>query len=163
MESFERIASFVHDLDPTIHAVVIRDSATVNIDLPKRPTMTFSPAAIRHRTSQLGRVFCGYPLSKREEYTALETAGVPVPRWVIVTEEETPDLSTFDEYVVRKPDYGGMSAEVLIVKKDRVKWKPITTRAAGTSHSMIVQQFIYTGERPVAHRVNTLFGRVLYS
>jgi acyl carrier protein len=163
MESFERIARFVRELDPTIHAVVIRDSATVDIDLPKHPTMTFSPAAIRHRTPQLGRVFCGYPLSKSEEYTALEKAGIPVPRWAMVTEGVTPDLSAFDEYVVRKPDYGGMSAEVLIVKKDRVKWKPITTRAAGTSYSMIVQQFIYTGERPVGYRVNTLFGRVLYS
>jgi amino acid adenylation domain-containing protein len=163
MESFERITRLVHDLDPTIHAVVIRDSATVDIDLPNRPTMTFSPAATRHRTPELGRVFCGYPLSKSEEYKALEKAGVPVPRWVVVTEEKTPDLSAFDEYVVRKPDYGGMSAEVLIVKKDRVKWKPITTRAAGTSHSMIVQQFIYTGAQPAAHRVNTLFGRVLYS
>jgi hypothetical protein len=162
-ESFERIAGLVRELDPTIHAVAVRDSASLDIDLPQRPTMTFSPAAIRYRTPQLGRVFCGYPLSKSEECTALVKAGIPVPRWVTLTEEATPDLSDFDEYVVRKPDYGGMSAEVLIVRKDRVKWKPITTRAAGTSPSMIVQQFIYTGGWPVSYRVNTLFGRVLYS
>jgi hypothetical protein len=64
---------------------------------------------------------------------------------------------------VRKPDYGGLSAEVVIIRKDRVRWEPITTRAAGTSPSMIVQQFIYTGELPICYRVNTLFGRVLYS
>ena len=161
-ESFERVARFVCEWDPTIHAVVVRDSAIMDIDLPKRPAMTFSPAVVRHRGPQLGRVFCGYPLSKSEEYTALEKAGIPVPRWVVATEGNTPDLSGFDEYVVRKPDYGGMSAEVLIVRKNQVKWKPITTRVAGTSHSMIVQQFIYTGERPVSYRVNTLFGRVLY-
>ena len=28
---------------------------------------------------------------------------------------------------------------------------------------MIVQQFVYTGVLPISYRVNTLFGRVLYS
>ena len=161
--SFEKIAGIVRELDPTIHAVVLRDAAGMNIALRQRPTLTFSPALIRHRPPQPGRVFCGYPLSKSEECTALANAGVAVPKWVLLTEDNTPDLSGFDDYVVRKPNYGGMSAEVHIVRRDRVKWKPITTRAAGTSPSMIVQQFVYTGVLPISYRVNTLFGRVLYS
>jgi amino acid adenylation domain-containing protein len=162
MESFERIAGFVREFDPKIHTAVVRDSPGMKLDIPDGPTLTFSPAAIRS-TAQIGRVLCGVPLSKSEEYAALGRAGIPVPKWVVVTEEERPDLSDFAEYVVRKPNYGGMGAEVRIVRKDRVKWKPITTQAVGTSSSMIVQQFIYTGRRPVSYRVNTLFGHVLYS
>ena len=161
--SFEKIAGIVRELDPTIHAVVVRDAAGMDIALRQRPTLTFSPALIRHRPAQSGRVFCGYPLSKSEECTALAKAGIAVPKWVLLTEDDTPDLSGFDDYVVRKPNYGGMSAEVRIVRRDRVKWKPITTRPAGTSLSMIVQQFVYTGVLPISYRVNTLFGRVLYS
>jgi glutathione synthase/RimK-type ligase-like ATP-grasp enzyme len=65
--------------------------------------------------------------------------------------------------VVRKPDYGGMGAAVNVVRKSRLKWKPITTRATGTSSAIIVQQFIYTGDYPISYRVNTLFGKALYS
>src|SRR5262249_22786784 len=69
----------------------------------------------------------------------------------------------FDDYVVRKPDYGGLGAAVTVVRKSRVRWKLITTNAAGPSPATILQKFIYTGRRPVSYRVNTLFGRVLYS
>jgi glutathione synthase/RimK-type ligase-like ATP-grasp enzyme len=92
----------------------------------------------------------------------LEKVNIPVPPWVLLTEEETPDLSMFDDYVVSKPNYGGMGAKVVIMRKNRVRWKPVITNAAGFSPSMIVQQFIYTGPRPVSYRVNTIFGKVLY-
>jgi len=49
------------------------------------------------------------------------------------------------------------------VRKDRVRWRPIVSWSAGRSDSMVIQRFIYTGVRPIAYRVNTLFGRVLYS
>jgi hypothetical protein len=153
----------VRELDPAVDAVALKDAATTNIVLRQRPTMTFSPALIRHCPPQPGRIFCGYPLSKSEECTALAQAGIPVPKWVLLSENQTAALSTSGEYVVRKPNYGGRSAEVLIVRRDRVKWKPITTRPAGTSPSIIVQEFIYTGARPTSFRVNTLFGRVLYA
>jgi glutathione synthase/RimK-type ligase-like ATP-grasp enzyme len=106
-------------------------------------------------------VFCGYPFSKSDEYEALIQMKIPVPQWALLTEETSPDLSGFVEYVVRKPNYGGRSAGVGIVHRDQVKWKPITTHAAGTSESVIIQQFIYTGALPISYRVSTLFGRVL--
>jgi hypothetical protein len=74
-----------------------------------------------------------------------------------------PDLSGFGAYVVRKPDYGAKGAEVRIVRRERVRWKPVVTSAAGPSPRLLVQEFVYTGAWPVSYRVNTLFGRVLYS
>jgi hypothetical protein len=163
IDSFERVARFVREFDPTVNVFVLRDSASNKQSLPVLPTLTFSPAVIRHPLSQCGCVFAGYPLSKSEEYAALARIGIPVPEWVLLTEKIFPDLSAFDDYVVQKPNYGGMSAEVTVLRKDQVRWRPIETRAAGRSDSMIVQRFIYTGVRPVAYRVNTLFGRALYS
>jgi amino acid adenylation domain-containing protein/FkbM family methyltransferase len=161
--SFEQVAGLVRELDPTINAVVVKDTDSENISLPQHPTLTFSPALIRHRPRRPGRVFCGYPLSKSEEYDALARANIAVPRWVSLSADDHADLSGFDDYVVRKPNYGGRSAEVVIVRRDRVKWKPITTKSAGTSDSMIVQRFIYTGVLPTCYRVNTLFGQALYA
>jgi hypothetical protein len=86
-----------------------------------------------------------------------------VPRWTTLEEGMAPDLSGFGEYVVRKPDYGAKGAEVRIVRRDRVRWKPVVTSAAGPSPRLLVQQFVYAGLWPVSYRVNTLFGRVLYS
>jgi amino acid adenylation domain-containing protein len=162
-DSFERVAKHVHEFDPQIEAVVIQDQPSVRVSLPPRPTLIFSPTLLRHRPPLPGPVFCGCPLSKSEEYAALERAGIPVPKWVILTEDRIPDLHEFDDYVVRKPDYGGLGAEVKLVHRDRVRWKKITTRAAGPSLATVIQQFIYTGRRPVSYRVKTLFGHVLYS
>ena len=161
--SFEELASYVREFDPAINALVTRDRTSMDISLPRNPTLIFSPALIRHRPPVDGRLFCGYPLSKRQEYIALEKAGISVPKWTLLSEERLPDLSEFDDYLVKKPDHGGRGAEVKIVRKDRVRWKPVTTRSAGDCSSFILQKFIYTGPRPVSYRVNTLFGRVLFS
>jgi hypothetical protein len=160
---FERVAGYVREFDPSIATLVVRDQPSLDLPPQTRPALIVSPALIRHRLPLRGRIFSGYPHSKAEEYTALAKAGIPIPRWVLVEQGVVPDLSGFDDYIVRKPNYGGLGAEVVAMRKSRVRWKPIRTRAGGTSSTMIVQQFIYTGRRPVSYRVNTLFGKVLYS
>jgi amino acid adenylation domain-containing protein len=162
-KGFEELARYVPEFDPSISTVVLRDRAAMDISLPEKPTLIFSPALIRHMPKTKGRVFCGYPLSKSEEYLALDQAGIPVPKWTLLTEDHLPDLSGFDDFLVKKPDHGGRGAEVKIVRRHRVKWKPVTTRSAGDCSTFILQRFIYTGPRPVCYRVNTLFGKVLYS
>jgi len=161
-DSFERLACFVEEFDPTIHTVIVEDKPGWWVELPNRPTFFFSPALIRNRPRIPGRIACGYPLSKSEEYSILAAAGISVPRWVTLREDELPNLKGFGDYVVRKPDYGAKGAEVRIVKRGRVRWKRVVTAAAGPSPALLVQKFIYTGLWPVSHRVNTLFGRVLY-
>jgi hypothetical protein len=162
-QSFEKVAAYVREFDPSITALVTGDESSMELCLPENPSLIFSPALIRHRPRIRGRFFCGYPHSKSEEYVALEKAGIPVPKWSLLSEDHFPDLSAFDDYIVKKPDNGGRGAEVKIVRKSRVKWKPVTTRSAGTNSALILQRFIYTGPRPVCYRVNTLFGKVLYS
>lgn len=162
-QSFDDLAGYVREFDPTINVLVIRDRALNEVPLPRHPTLIVSPAFLRHRPPIEGRIVCGYPLSKSEEYMALEKAGIPVPKWTVLSESNFPDLSGFDDYVVKKPDYGARGAEVKIVRKSRVSWKPVTTSVAGMCSSFVLQQFIYTGQRPVSYRVTTLFGKALYA
>jgi len=161
-DSFERLARFVDEFDPTIHTVIAEDKPGWFVELPNRPTFFFSPALIRNRPRIPGRIACGYPLSKSEEYSILAAADISVPGWVKLREDMLPNLEGFGDYVVRKPDYGAKGAEVRIVKRERVRWKRVVTSAAGPSPTLLVQEFIYTGLWPVSYRVNTLFGRVLY-
>jgi hypothetical protein len=163
MDSFERVAEAVEKFDPSIIASVVYDALGWEKGLAPQPTLVFSPALLRHHPDSTVRVCCGYPLAKSEEYEALAKASVPVPRWVTLEEDNMPDLSSFGRYVVRKPDYGAKGAEIRIVRRDRVRWKPIVTSAAGPSPRLLVQEFVYTGLWPVSYRVNTLFGRVLYA
>ena len=161
--SFERVARFAEEFDGMIRAVVVADAAGWDAGLLPRPTLVFSPTLLRHPPRMPAAVCCGQPLAKSAEYDALERAGIPVPRWTVLTEDTTPDLSSFGEYVVRKPDLGAKGAEVRIARRDRVRWKPVVTSAAGPSPRLLVQEFVYTGPWPVSYRVNTLFGRVLYA
>ena len=161
-DSYERVSRLVEELDPTIHTAIVEDKPRWSVELPDRPTLFFSPALIRNRPRIPGRIACGFPLSKSEEYTILAEAGISVPRWITLREREIPNLDGFGDYVVRKPDYGAKGAEVRIVKRGRVRWKPVVTAAAGPSPALLVQEFIYTGLWPVSYRVNTLFGHVLY-
>ena len=93
--SFEELADCVRSFDPSIDLAVVRDAPTSRLNLESRPTLVFSPALIRHYPCDTGRVFCGYPMSKSQEYSALQEADIPVPKWGLVTESENPDLSRF--------------------------------------------------------------------
>ena len=139
---------------------VVDDAAGWEADLPRRPTLVFSPAVLRHRPATPVRVCCGYPLAKSEEYRVLEQAGIPVPHWITLEEGKVPDLSGFGNYVVRKPDYGAKGAEIRIVRRDRVRWKPVATSAAGPSRAARAESRVRI--MAVSYRVNTLFGRVMF-
>ena len=162
-DSFERVAQIVTAMDDRIASRVVDDVPGWDAGLPPLPTLIVAPALLRHRPAIPAHVCCGYPLSKSEEYRILERAGISVPMWAVLEDGVQPDLSRFGAYVVRKPDYGAKGAEVRIARRDRVRWKPVVTSAAGPSPRLLVQEFVYTGPWPVSYRVNTLFGRVLYS
>jgi amino acid adenylation domain-containing protein len=162
-DSFERVAQIVTAMDDRIGTRVVDDVPGWEAGLPPLSTLIVAPALLRHRPAIPAHVCCGYPLSKSEEYRILERAGISVPMWAVLEDGVQPDLSRFGAYVVRKPDYGAKGAEVRIARRDRVRWKPVVTSAAGPSPRLLVQEFVYTGLWPVSYRVNTLFGRTLYS
>ena len=97
----------------------------------------------------------------------MQKIGIPVPRWALVTPDTAPDLNDFGPYVVVKPDWSGQGADVKIMRRGRVRWRPPTTdytkRLQGDRGNWLVQEFIYTGQQPVSYRVTTLFGEPLWA
>ena len=161
--AFERLAGLVRDWDRSIETAVFPDDRSPRDARPDLPTLAFSPAAMRHPLHRRGRVLCNRPLPKSEELRRLARADIPVPDWVLLTEDRQPDCGRLGDYVVRKPDLGAKGARVQIVKRNKLRWTAMETEAAGPSPALLVQRFVYTGLRPVSYRVNTLFGRVLYA
>ncbi len=162
--TFRAVAHYVQVLDPHVHAYVLspgRRHWPWRLYLALRPTVAVSLSPTPFRLLR-GVLYQGRILTKSQQYEALLQAGVPVPRWAIITREHLPDLSDFGRYVVVKPDVGGRGAEVKIVRTDRVRWKEVHTYA-GPSAIRLAQEFICTGLWPVSFRVTTLFGELLWS
>jgi hypothetical protein len=163
---FVRIGRYLREIAPEISVRVIADRP-YHFFRPSfwiRPVMVFSPVRLRRFVSLRGRVFQGAGLSKSEECSALESCGIPTPRWAVLSAEEQPDLSGFGKYVVSKPDRGGRGAEVKIRRASRVRWRG--GRGTTQGHridKLLIQQFIYTGPWPSSYRVTTLFGKALWS
>lgn len=163
----EEIARLVAGIDPQIRAQVVSHHKLDQIRLLplwRRPTLSVSFHAIEKRKLLPGRLATGLWLHKHGEYARLDAAGLPVPRWCVLTPETKLDARTWGPYVVVKPSAGRRGALVKIQKTTRVRYQPPETLPKehfGRIAPMLVQEFIYTGEWPESYRVVTLFGTVL--
>jgi hypothetical protein len=161
-EGFERLVAYVRTFDPSIAVSLVRDEPGARLPASNRPTLVVAPALIRQTSLRRGKVLCGFPFSKSEEYERLDAAGFPLPRWAVLSDTAEPDLSAFSDPVVRKPNYGGRGTDVRLVQKDKLRWKPLQTPLGGTSPTTIIQDFVWTGPVAVSYRVNCLCGQALY-
>jgi hypothetical protein len=163
-KDFVVIREHLRRIDPGIHTWVLHNRKHLLLRplLALRPTLAVSFVRLKRFHLWRGRVLTGKWLRKSEEYAALESIGVPVPRWRLVTAEKEPDLSDFPPYVVVKPDGGGRGAEVKIMRRNKVRYRPWKTEVGVQSHGLIAQEFIYTGTWPVSFRVLTFLGKVLH-
>jgi hypothetical protein len=129
-----------------------------------RPTLVYSAKALRRLRPLRGAVLEGSRQSKVEEMEQLEVAGIPVPRWRLVTRDAPPpDVAEFGPYVVMKPDRGGCGADVRIMRSEKVRFLDFSTRRATRAKHWIAQEYIHTGSWPTAQRVLTLCGTPLYA
>ena len=142
-QDFAELAQFIHEADPRVHATVLSDEPHKYRRqwLRLRRTMLFSPAQVEHFRLRRGRAWQGSPMSKSEEMERLVAAGIPIPPYELLTEQQqTKDLSHLGDYVVTKPDRGGRGANVLLVRTDKVKWAPQETMIAGKSRILVAQE-----------------------
>lgn len=170
LADFQRLAETIRATAPDVHAYALWDRP-YDMKAPKsvseHPTMTFCPVPMRYFKPWRGTVFQCHRLHKSQEYRAMEQIGIPVPRWALVTPDHLPDLQNFGPYVVMKPDWSGKGADVKIMRRNRVRWRPpatdYTKRLQGDKGDWLVQEFIYTGPQPLSYRVTTLFGEPLWA
>jgi hypothetical protein len=165
-EDFNQLAQLVREVDPTVHTHIALDVNTQVVPW-LRPSITVSPAPLRHFRPQRGPVFQGLDVPKSQEYLRLEQVHVPVPQWTVLHRDTPKRLDGFGPYVVTKPEYGARGADVRIRRAERARWTPPTTAyaltAGGPSNPLIAQRFIHTGPWPTSVRVVTLFGEVLFA
>ncbi len=130
-----------------------------------QPTRVVSFYQLREFKPAWAKIWTQGLLTKTQEYQILDRAGVAVPRWTKMTEDHKPDLSTFSDYVVTKPDWGCCGALVRVVAKGRVKWeKPVVDKTGyDISDDWVIQEFIHTGPFPISYRIGTVFGEPVYA
>ncbi|MCC6887588.1 MAG: hypothetical protein IT536_03555 [Hyphomicrobiales bacterium] len=161
------IARRVSEIDPAIRTRVVTHHKLDQLRLFgmwTQPTLSLSLYALEKRKLLPGRLATGRRLAKHGEYSRLDDAGIPVPRWSIISPDLRLDPLTWGPYVVVKPSAGRLGAQVRIQKTTRVHYRPADSfpdEHYGRQGPMLVQQFIYTGEWPTSYRVVTLFGEVL--
>ncbi|MBI3999899.1 MAG: hypothetical protein HY351_04715, partial [Candidatus Omnitrophica bacterium] len=108
-------------------------------------------------------IFSQVYYDKVEESIRLETAGIPVPKWISLREDEIPDLSGFSDFVVVKPAASACGAMVRIMRRNRVRWRDLgAEKMRCDNRSLIVQEYIHTGPWPTSYRVATVFGEPVY-
>ena len=159
-ESFQEVAREVERVAPHIRARVIRNKR----DRLKRwartlrPTLTVSMVPLDRLRPVRGPVITGKKLGKFEDMERLEAAGIPVPRWKRILPGEKPDLPDWGSHVLVKPVGGARGAGIRVMRRGRVRHRDWGDDLG----ERFAQEFIYTGDWPVAYRVGTLFGRPLF-
>jgi hypothetical protein len=94
----------------------------------------------------------------------IRDAGLPIPRYEVITPETRLDEADWGPYVVVKSDAGVRGAYVRIQRTSRVRYRApdeLEFDDPGRKGPRIVQRFIYTGPHPVSYRVMTFFGEPL--
>lgn len=159
------IASWMRLRDPRMKADAER-TLTLTQVLKKRraarPRLMFDLHPTPEWALGIAPVRCGVNLTKSEELAALAQAGVSVPRWKLLQPGDRLGEEELGRYVVVKPDHGLRGAQVRVQKASSVRGDPILVEALGKSSAPLAQEFIYTGPRPVSHRVGVLFGKAIY-
>jgi hypothetical protein len=164
--SFEKVRQYLAEEAPDIATYMWNDDPHKyrRWIAALRPTMIFSPVPVNKFRAVRGRLFCGHDFPKSEEYAALDKAGITVPRYRMLTKDQPRcDVTDFGKYVVVKPDKGARGANVRIMRATRARWEAGKNSQGKDNDPLIAQEFIYTGQWPVCHRVTTLFGKVLWA
>src|SRR5262249_48328034 len=157
---------------PSVAVFLVRGDQThsyIRRKAARRPTLVFSPGQLRGFSPLRGRVYQGGPIEKLEQLRRFRAAGVPVPLTATLTPDLKLDPEVWGEFVILKPSdlapssYGG---GIQLTRASRVRFKDPTEYPPdhpARRGPMLVQQFVYTGERIAYYRVLTLFGEPLYA
>lgn len=160
----ESIARHVEELDPRIGAVVLRKDRLHRLFhsyLWAMPALSVAMKLTGGRTLLPGRLLTSRLLLKASEYKRLEAAGLPVPKWTLITPDTVLDPAEWGPYVIKKPNDGGLGALVRVKRTGRVRYEPPEAFESYGQRGMLAQEFIYTGKWPESFRVMTLLGHCI--
>ncbi len=168
-EEFEAIAAKVRTLAPDIEPYVVNNTIPNSVSrrrMASRPTLVFSPIALRNFRPVRGKVYAGHNYRKMGEVDRLVAAGIPVPEGVMLTPETRLDPATWGPFTVLKPSAGMGGDGVRLVRTRDVRWtdpRALPPDDPCYGIPLIAQRFIDTGEHTTCHKVTVFFGRVIWS
>lgn len=145
-------------------------SGTANIRLPTLPTMILQfhdlvpPPWPEFKGSRVE----SKRVHKVTQLRMMEEAGIPVPRWTRLERRTEIDPEQFGEFLIIKPTERGASLGrgVTLIRTadfERYRDEHAPTYEGYRRSPPIVQEFIFTGERPRQYRVLNFLGRVVLS
>ena len=127
------------------------------------PTTIISFLPLRRFIPSWGTIWQQEWLGKIKECELLDQAGIPVPKWRAVYPDSEPNLAGFSDFVVVKPNRGAYGAYVRVMRRGKVRFRPLSVRGKEPSEALIAQEYIHTGPWPISYRVGTVFGEPIYA
>ena len=130
-----------------------------------QPTTVISMTSLRKFIPSWATIWQQIQYNKIQECLMFKQAGILTPKFKSVSKGIEPDLSEFGEYVIVKPARGGCGAFVRVMRRNKVRWRPVEVDRvkSGINDALIVQEYIHTGPWPVSYRVGTVFGEPIYA
>lgn len=166
----EAIAREVSKLAPDIEVFIASNdtgSSTTRKWAARRPTLVFSPTALRSFQPLRGKIYAGALITKDVQVRRLAEGGVPVPDCAVLTGDFQLDPDRFGPIVMLKPtgftSHGRGMEMARTSELAGLRWRDHEAVRAADPMPMIVQRFVDTGEYPSHYRVLTLFGEPIFA
>lgn len=131
-----------------------------------RPTLVFSPCALKSFLPRRGAVAAGRAIDKPAQLTRLQQLGIPVPKWAVLAPELRLDPADWGPYVMLKPtsSRSAKAKGLVIAPTETIRHQSpgdYPEGHHGRHGPLMVQTFIVTGTAATHYRVLTLFGEAL--
>ncbi len=171
LADFEHLRQLVQERAPEIEVFIAFNaipSSSTRKKAARRPTLTFSPGRLKAFAPARGRTYAGRAIPKPEQCKLLEQAGLPIPKWALLTPETDFADRDWGEHVIVKPiarGTGSTGAGIQLMRTARARYRPphdYPPNHPGRRGPMLVQKFVNTGRQPSHYRVCSLFGVPLY-
>lgn len=163
------IAHEVHALAPDIEVYIVSNeghSPTTTKWAAERPTLVYSPTVLRGFKPRRGKIYAGALITKDIQLQRLAEAGVPVPDYALLTDDDAFDPDRFGPIVMLKSSgFTSHGTGVAMVRAQDIagsRWREHPL-ARLPERPMIVQNLIDSGEYPSHYRVLTLFGEPIFA
>jgi hypothetical protein len=165
---FEAIKAILGARAPDIEVFVVANDAPNSVSRRRaadRPTLVFSPVALRAFRPARGRVYAGKSHPKSEEYKRLAAAGIRVPECVVLQPHTRLDPATWGPFTILKPNVGAQGGGVRVQRTSGVRWVDPFSWPPGDpryGRQMLAQRFVDTGACSTSYRVLTVLGARVY-
>lgn len=166
----EAIAREVRELASDIEVFIASNdtpSSTTKKLAARRPSLIYSPTALRRFKPSRGKVYAGALIPKDAQLRRLANADIAVPDFDMLTGTFEFDPGRFGAVVMLKATGNTSHGRgIEMVRADELtgtRWRQHpAVRAAGET-PLMVQRFVDTGLYPSHYRVLTFFGRPIFA